>query len=57
VLLDRALAARIGAAGHKTVAARFSAEQALSKLEALYAEIGLEETHLKSSIWPASQAG
>ena len=57
VLLDRALAARIGAAARKTAAARFSAEQALSRLEALYAEIGIEPTHLKSSIWPASQAG
>jgi len=57
LLLDRKLAARIGAAGRETVRARFAAEHAVPKLEALYAELGLAQTGLKVSPWPASQAG
>ena len=40
LLLDRAAAARIGAAGRETVRRRFSAPRALSRLEALYAQLG-----------------
>lgn len=41
LLIDRALGARIGAAGRETVRLRFSPERALPKLEALYGELGL----------------
>jgi glycosyltransferase involved in cell wall biosynthesis len=57
LLLDRKLAARIGAAGRETVRARFSAEHAVPRLEAIYAGIGLSQTGIHSSPWPASQAG
>jgi glycosyltransferase involved in cell wall biosynthesis len=57
LLLDRSLAERIGAAGRETVRARFSPERALPVLEELYAEIGVAQTRMKPSPWPASQAG
>ena len=57
LLLDRQLAARIGAAGRDTVRARFAAEQAVPKLEALYGSIGLAQMGIKPSPWPASLAG
>ena len=41
LLLDRALAARVGAAGRATVRLRFSPQRALARLEALYGELGL----------------
>jgi glycosyltransferase involved in cell wall biosynthesis len=57
LLLDRPLAERIGAAGRETVRARFAAERALPRLEALYAGIGLLPAGAGPSPWPASQAG
>jgi len=57
LLLDRQLAARVGAAGRATVQARFAPEHALAKLEQLYTELGLAHTGIKPSPWPASQAG
>ena len=57
LLLDRALGARVGAAGRETVRARFAAEQAVAKLEALYAQLGLAQAGLKGAPWPASLAG
>jgi glycosyltransferase involved in cell wall biosynthesis len=41
LLLDRELAARIGAAGRETVRARFAPDKALARLEEVYAEVGL----------------
>ena len=42
VLLERGLAARIGAAGRDSVRLRCSPERALPKLEAIYAQMGLQ---------------
>jgi len=41
LLLDRALAARIGAAGRESARLRFAPERALPRLEELYARLGL----------------
>jgi glycosyltransferase involved in cell wall biosynthesis len=57
LLLDRRLGAKIGAAARETVRLRFAPERALPKLEALYADLGLEQTGFKPAPWPASQAG
>jgi glycosyltransferase involved in cell wall biosynthesis len=57
LLLDRQLAARVGAAGRATVQARFAPEHALVKLDQLYTELGLAHTGIKPSPWPASQVG
>jgi glycosyltransferase involved in cell wall biosynthesis len=40
LLLDRALGARVGAAGRETVRVRYAAERTIAPLEALYAEVG-----------------
>jgi glycosyltransferase involved in cell wall biosynthesis len=45
LLLDRALAARIGAAARESVRLRFAPERALPRLEALYAAVGISEQH------------
>jgi glycosyltransferase involved in cell wall biosynthesis len=41
LLLDRPLAARIGAAGRETVRARFAPDRVIPRLEELYADAGL----------------
>jgi glycosyltransferase involved in cell wall biosynthesis len=41
LLLDRELAARVGAAARETVRARFAPEKALARLEEVYADVGL----------------
>src|SRR5439155_1439026 len=41
LLLDRSLAAAIGAAGRETVRLRFAPERALPQLEEIYADLGL----------------
>jgi glycosyltransferase involved in cell wall biosynthesis len=41
LLLDRSLAATIGAAGRETVRLRFAPERALPQLEEIYADLGL----------------
>jgi len=43
VLLDRGLAARIGAAARESARLRFAPERALPKLEEIYAALGLKE--------------
>lgn len=42
MLLERALAARIGAAGRETARLRFAPERALTRLEEVYAALGLQ---------------
>jgi glycosyltransferase involved in cell wall biosynthesis len=42
LLLDRSLAARIGAAGRDSVRLRYAPERALPKLEAIYAAMGIQ---------------
>jgi glycosyltransferase involved in cell wall biosynthesis len=44
LLLDRALAARVGAAGRETVRLRYSTERAIPLLEAVYAALGVGQT-------------
>jgi glycosyltransferase involved in cell wall biosynthesis len=41
LLLDRALGARIGAAGRETIRLRFAPERALPRLEVIYADLGV----------------
>jgi glycosyltransferase involved in cell wall biosynthesis len=41
LLLNRKLAATVGAAGRETVRARYAPERALARLEELYADLGL----------------
>jgi glycosyltransferase involved in cell wall biosynthesis len=41
LLIDRQLAARVGAAGRETVRARFAPDKALARLEEVYIEAGL----------------
>ncbi len=54
LLLDRALAAKVGAAGRETVRLRFAPERALPRLEQAYADVGM---NLQLAPWPASRAG
>lgn len=54
LLLDRELAAKVGAAGRETVRLRFAPERALARLEQVYAELGM---NLQLAPWPASRAG
>ena len=41
LLMDRGVAAKIGAAGRETVRLRFAPERALARLEEIYADVGL----------------
>jgi glycosyltransferase involved in cell wall biosynthesis len=54
LLLDRGLAAKVGAAGRETVRLRFAPERAIARLEQIYAELGM---NLQLAPWPASRAG
>ncbi len=54
LLLERALAAKVGAAGRETVRLRFAPERALPRLEQAYADLGM---NLHLAPWPASRAG
>jgi glycosyltransferase involved in cell wall biosynthesis len=44
LLLDRALAARMGAAARETARVRFSPDRAIARLEEVYVEAGLAAT-------------